>query len=209
MPFFVIKYRQYWEFCFKTYNNRLLQTQFLATKQTRMLGEGILLNIFNFLLATDTSAEEETKAFNYGTFADTTWGGTINDFLKNHLVTITILLIVMAAIFCVVLGFLMMKTEKPETQETYKKRMIQICVTLGVCLILVWILKWVLNSPGFKSFIETIYNNISGAINSDQSSGTKTDTGSSGGTGTGGTGTGGSGGSSGGGSLKPNQDAMK
>ena len=172
MPFFVIKYKQYWGFCFKTYN-RLLQTQFIATKQTQMLGEGILLNIFNFLLATDTSTEKKTETFeDYNTFAKSSWGKPIDEFLTNHLVTITILLIVMAAIFCVVLGFLMMKTEKPETQETYKKRMIQICVTLGVCLILVWILKWVLNSPGFKSFIEKIYNDISGAINSDQSSGT-------------------------------------
>ena len=109
------------------------------------------MGIFTFLADTSSNAN---------TYGETSWGQAILGFLQDYLVPITITLLVMAAIFCVVLAFLMMKTEKPETQATYKKRMFQICIAILVSLALVWILYWLLGSPGFKGFIDGLKNTV-------------------------------------------------
>ncbi len=103
------------------------------------------MGIFNFLLAEGATT--------------TTWQEEIANFLDTYLVPITIVLLVMASIFCLVLTFMIMKTENPEDQKKYKKRMIQICITIAICLALVWLLKWLLGS-GLFNYLDGIKSSV-------------------------------------------------
>ncbi len=109
----------------------------------------MLLGIYNFLLDSTTNEDRTSE-----------WKQQILDFLKEYLVPITIFLLILTAVFSVVLTFLIMKTENPETQAKYKKRMVQLLVTIVICLLLVWVLYWLLQTKDWNGFIDGVSKSV-------------------------------------------------
>lgn len=71
---------------------------------------------------------------------------TIVEFLNEAIIPFTITLTVAAAVFAIVLAFMIMKAESAEKATEMKKRLWGLIITVVIVIAAVWLLGWLLSN---------------------------------------------------------------
>ena len=109
-------------------------------------------NMFNFLAGPFAKTIEESFKQVNGKDTATSWLKPVAQLFDNMIIPITIILVIVGAIWLIWLGVKLARAEDEKAQQSAKKAIINVAVALVSVLVMIWVLTW------FASSINTLFN---------------------------------------------------
>ena len=108
--------------------------------------------MFNFLAGPFAETIKENFAQANGKETATSWLRPVAQLFDDMIIPITIILVIVGAIWLIWLGVKLARAEDEKAQQAAKKAIINVAVALVSVLVMIWVLTW------FASSINTLFN---------------------------------------------------